>query len=291
MLRFRGTAGEMIPISATGGKFVFEESVGNKIYKIHVFRDTGNSVLTVENIGNRFNELEILLVAGGGAGGAADNEVDGGAGGGAGGMRIVSQTITGPGDYSIVVGRGGTGSGGNGRCHPGNPGGNSSFVSFSASGGGGGAPARSSPGGNGGSGGGSTRSASTVGLGNVPATTPEQGHNGFRHGGSTGGGGGGAGNAATSYPGGAPRATTILSSANASTSSVGLVSGSSVFFARGGQGGRGRSSSGYASGPAGSGNGGAGGYAAGERAGDYRQYMRPGANGGSGVVIIKYRIQ
>jgi hypothetical protein len=291
MLRFRGTTGELIPINATGGNFVFEESVGDEIYKIHVFRDPGNSRLTVENISNKFNELEVLLVAGGGAGGAADNEVEGGGGGGAGGMRNFSHTIAGPGNYSLVVGHRGTGSGGNGRCNPGNPGGNSSFLSFSASGGGGGGTGQGTPGRNGGSGGGSNRRTSTIGFGNVPATTPVQGHNGVRLGGNTGGGGGGAGSAATDFPGGAPRATTILSSANASASSVGVVSGSSVLFARGGQGGISTSGSGYASGPDGSGNGGAGGYAAGERAGDPRQYMRPGANGGSGVVIIKYRIQ
>lgn len=307
--RFRGVAGAIIPISATGGE-VFDYAVPGTdvIYRYHVFGNTGSATFSVENISNQFNTLEVLCVAGGGAGGAADNEQEGGGGGGAGGFRETSVEITAPGATSVFIGAGGAGRGGGGNCVPGLPGSVSSFGSFSSAGGGGGLPPRSgNPGGiaNGGSGGGGTERTGTHGFGNIPATNPPQGYNGtiafvgpqlngFRMYG--GGGGGAAGPAPSSqYFGGPAKSGTIFSSAVRAeykrfyTKEIGV--GTSGLFSKGGQGGLGTSSSGYTSGPANSGNGGSGGFAAGEGAGNPRQYMRPGANGGSGAVVLRYRIQ
>lgn len=297
--RFRGVAGAIIPISATGGE-VFDYAVPGTdvIYRYHVFGNTGSATFSVENISNQFNTLEVLCIAGAGAGGAADNETEAGGGGGAGGFRETSVQLSSPGVSTVFVGAGGTGRGGSGNCAPGLPGSPSSFGAIQSAGGGGGLPARSGDYGgiaNGGSGGGGAGRSGARGFGNVPATTPSQGNNGSFGSGNTGGGGGGAGAAGSLPGGGAAKSSTIFNSAVRAeykrfyTKDIGV--GTNALFSRGGQGGIGTSSSGYTSGPANSGNGGSGGFAAGERAGNPRQYMRPGANGGSGAVVLRYRIQ
>lgn len=307
-LRFRGTVGGIIPINATGGE-IFDYPIPNtkEIYRYHVFTATSNFV--VNEVSNKFNDIEYLVVAGAGAGGAADNEQEAGGGGGAGGFRSGGQTLTSPTSFVVQVGAGGTGRGGRGNCVPGNPGVKSyfGFGGFESAGGGAGLPPRSgNPGGiaNGGSGGGGTERTGTAGTGNVPATDPRQGYNGtidfvdgpnwnsFR---TYGGGGGGAAGNGVNSSGGPPSSFSMFDSSVKSaylaagyTKNIGQ--GSSPVFSRGGDGGR-RTFSGGASGPEFSGYGGQGGRAAGEGAGDPRQQMNPGGNGGSGVVVVRYRIQ
>jgi hypothetical protein len=294
--RFLGIAGKVIPIDATGGAEIFTETVGEEIYKIHIFKASGTFI--VNRISNRFNSLEILSVAGGGAGGAADNEFEGGGGGGAGGFRQEFFNLVSEAAYSVLVGAGGAGRGGRNNRVAGLPGLSSSFASIQSAGGGGGLAPNDGVDtiADGGSGGGGTGRSSRAGLGNVPPTTPPQGYNGFRPGTggqltSQGGGGGGAAAASTSREGGVGRATSIITPQNALSRLVGNVSGSVLRFSKGGWGGNGTSSTNYVAGANNTGDGGSGGYAAGERAGDPNQFMRPGANGGSGVVIVRYRIQ
>jgi hypothetical protein len=305
-LRFRGTVGGIIPINATGGE-VFDYPIPgtDEIYRYHVF--TAPTNFAVQEISNKFNDIEYLVIAGGGGGGAADNEQEAGGGAGAGGWREVSQTLTSPTTLSVFVGAGGVGRGGRGNCVPGTRGVNSAVGSFSSAGGGAGLPPRQgNPGGiaNGGSGGGGTERTSAVGSGNVPATNPSQGNSGtidyvdgpnfnsFR---TYGGGGGGISAGGRNSSGGAGKGSTLFDSSvrqayfNAGyTKQIGV--GTSAIFSRGGDGGR-RTFSGGASGAPFSGNGGQGGRADGERAGNPRQQMNPGGNGGSGAVIIRYRIQ
>jgi hypothetical protein len=293
--RFLGIAGKVIPINATGGE-IFTESVGEEIYRIHLYKASGSFV--VNKMSNKFNTLEVLLIAGGGAGGAADNEFEGGGGGGAGGFRQQNFQIVSEGIYGVQVGAGGTGRGGSNNRAPGNPGGISSFASVQSAGGGGGLPPEDGVNtiADGGSGGGGTGRSTRAGFGNVPPTVPSQGNNGFKPGAigtrtSQGGGGGGAGSAATSREGGLRRTTSIITAQNALSRLVGVVSGSTLSFSKGGWGGNGTSSTNYVAGANNTGDGGSGGYAAGEGAGNPNQFMRPGANGGSGVVIVRYRIQ
>lgn len=305
-LRFRGTVGGIIPINATGGEIFDYPIPGTKeIYRYHVFTVTSNFI--VNEISNKFNDIEYLVVAGGGGGGAADNEQEAGGGAGAGGFRSGGQTLTSSTSFVVQVGGGGSGRGGRGNCVPGTKGLPSSFGSFQSAGGGAGLPPRrGNPGGiaNGGSGGGGTERTAAVGSGNVPPTNPSQGNSGtidyvdgpnwnsFR---TYGGGGGGALSGGRNSSGGNPSPSNVfpaeVKSAYLSagyTRNVGQ--GSTPVFSRGGDGGR-RTFSGGASGPAYSGYGGQGGRAAGEGAGNPRQQMNPGGNGGSGVVVVRYRIQ
>jgi hypothetical protein len=304
-LRFRGTVGGIIPINATGGE-VFDYPIPGteEIYRYHVFTVTTN--FAVREISNKFNTIEYLVVAGAGAGGAADNEQEAGSGGGAGGWREGQQTLTNPTNLLVQVGAGGTGRGGRGNCVPGNPGIKSYIASFESAGGGGGlCPRVGNPGGiaNGGSGGGGSERSGTAGTGNIPSTNPRQGNNGtidFVDGPNWegwrtyGGGGGGILAAGRNSSGGAGKGSALFDSSvrqayfNAGyTKQIGV--GTSAIFSRGGDGGR-RTFSGGASGEQFSGNGGQGGRAQGEGF-QGPQQMNPGGNGGSGAVIIRYRIQ
>lgn len=306
-LRFRGTTGGIIPINATGGEvFDYEVPGTDQIYRYHVFGNTGSQDFEILNISNSFNTLDVLSVAGAGAGGAADNEQEAGGGGGAGGFRETSIVVSEPLVTTVFVGAGGAGRGGGGNCVPGLPGSKSSFGAFESAGGGGGLPPRSgNPGGiaNGGSGGGGTERTGTAGTGNVPATTPRQGNNGtidfvdgpnfnsFR---TYGGGGGGIASPGVNSSGGAGKSASIFNAdvkeeyKRFYSKEIGV--GTSAVFSRGGDGGR-RTFSGGAPGAANSGNGGQGGRAQGEGRGNPAQQMNPGGNGGSGAVIVRYRIQ
>ena len=306
-LRFRGTVGGIIPINATGGEIFDYPIPGTKeIYRYHVFTVTSNFI--VNEISNKFNDIEYLAVAGAGAGGAADNEQEAGSGGGAGGFRSGGQTLESSTSFVVQVGAGGTGRGGRGNCVPGNPGGKSYFGigSFESAGGGGGlCPRVGNPGGvaNGGSGGGGSERSGTAGTGNVPSTNPRQGNNGtidfvdgpnWNSWRTYGGGGGGALSAGRNSSGGNPSPSNIFTAeikaaylAAGYTKNIGQ--GSTPVFSRGGDGGR-RTFSGGASGPQFSGYGGQGGRAQGEGF-QGRQQMNPGGNGGSGVVVVRYRIQ
>ena len=223
--------------------------------------------------------VEYLVVAGGGGGGCGYY----GGGGGAGGYRTdTGFAVTAGSPITVTVGVGGTGSvslsvnGANGT--------NSVFSTITSIGGGGGASrSTSSNGNNGGSGGGASfqdffGGNATVGQGN---------NGGDLTTGGFGGSGGGAGAAGTGATNGV-----------ASPGGIGLassISGTSTYYAGGGGGGKNSAVS--AGGLGGGGSGGAispdtaavaGTTNTGGGGGGGGNNTVPGANGGSGVVIIRY---
>jgi len=230
--------------------------------------------------------VDYLVVAGGGGGGGYIS-----GGGGAGGLRTSFGATSGGGasaessfdvalstNYTVTVGGGGSAGSVGGSSST--PGGDSIFGSITSIGGGGGAnttvpnpSGTSSSGGNGGSGGGNRayNSGAAVGQG-----TANQGYNGASgtSGGGYGGGGGGAGGAGTN---------TILNSYQIS-GGPGLavsITGSSVTYAAGGHGGREVPYVAPTNAANNTGDGGNG-------KPDGTISGQSGANGGSGVVILRY---
>jgi hypothetical protein len=253
---------------------------------------------------------DYVVVGGGGGGGSYYH----GAGGGAGGLRaITNQSVAANSFMTVTVGAGGAGgiSGGD----PGKVGGVSTFNSFSASGGGGGGSTRGDLVGftatAGGSGGGApSYNSSLYGAGNSGSYSPVEGYAGGTAGGSgapyygSGGGGGASavGSNGSSTAGGAGGAgTDTYNSINFSTWLTATGTGSSSKLAGGGGGsaydagsygaggvgggGRGANQAGGTSfpvaGTAGTGGGGGG---------AERSNAGIGANGGSGLVIIRYPV-
>jgi hypothetical protein len=292
-------------------------------YKIHTFTSPGT--FTVCSVGNACgsNSVDYVVVAGGAAGGrGASNSGNSGAGGGAGGFREgynpgsycasplattalpVSAT-----SYPITIGAGGSAppfpatsctatpsAGGNGS--------NSIFSTITSTGGGGGGNrsepvtgnADGAPGGSGGGGAGGRPG----GTGNTPPVSPSQGFPGGNAGGDVSGGGGGATVAATN----APPNTATAGGAGATTS----ISGTPTAYAGGGGGGQ-STNNGANGGPP---TGAAGGIGGGGKGSDDDTSnavagttntgggggggggSNPGtgsANGGSGIVIIRYKYQ
>lgn len=82
------------PVSGSGGNVVIE--IGD--YRYHIFKDVGTSTFSL----NKATSVDYLVVGGGGRAGAADTNPKKG-GGGAGGVLSGSQDISG-GIYSITVG-------------------------------------------------------------------------------------------------------------------------------------------------------------------------------------------
>ena len=305
-------------IEATGGTVI---CCGD--FKIHTF--TGPGTFTVTNAGTPAGSttVDYLVVAGGGGGGK-----NRGGGGGAGGFREsvpspaawTASPLANPGGalpvaaqaYPITVG--GAGSGAT-PCQPdatttatgGTP---SVFSTITSTGGGAGGNRCATGGGPGGSGGGGGSSgpspapSGSGGNGNTPPTSPPQGNNGGGPiasaqaliGGSGGGGATAAGvttpisNTANSGPGG-----------NGATTSI---SGSPTAYAGGGGGGAAEQTpfTPASGGTGGGGNGGGALSAPGDNAttgttntggggGGGAGSNSPGKNGGSGVVIIRYKFQ
>ncbi len=280
-------------VAATGGNTV--ATCGN--FKIHTF--TGPGTFCVSNAGNSegSNTVDYLVVAAGGGGGYC---IGGGAG--AGGVRASSGAASGcysagpvgacvsalpvsVQGYSIVVGSGGTGAPGGTTC--GNSGSVSTFSTITSAGGAGAASYGRSgnPGGSGGGAGGwipfAPNPGTAGGSGNTPPVSPSQGNNGgsnpFGTYESSGAGGGGAtavGTNSVSAPG-----RNGTSPGGAGNTSV--ITASPVVYGTGGNG-KGDSAPGAAAGGANTGDGGDG-------VGD----DSPGAgkNGGSGIVIIRYKFQ
>jgi len=276
-------------VIASGGS---ESTCGD--YKIHTFTGPGTFQVTNEGTPSGSNTLDYLVIAGGGAGGRNYS-----AGGGAGGYRESSGTASGSysisplgsgvaalpasfQSYPIVVGAGGTGAP---VCAP--TSGSPSVFSSITSTGGGRAGANFSPtpvafvGATGGSGGGS-RCANAGGAGNTPPVSPPQGNPGGA-GASPGyaGGGGGATAAGT--------AGTNLVGGNGGAGATSSITGSPVGRAGGGAGrgnatggNPGGSGGGAVPGGAGSTNTGGGGAAA---------QTCAGGNGGSGIIVIRYKFQ
>ena len=293
-------------IAATGGT-----TTESGDFKIHTF--TGPGTFTVTEVADTTanNTLSYVVAAGGGGGGR--NAGGGGGGGGfrefkgpadtytasplngnPGGTEIVATATA----FPVVVGGGGAGGDSSDAVQ-----GSTSTFSTVSSAGGGRAGSRSSltaSGGSGGSGGGAAGDNTSAGSGNTPPTTPAQGTNGGASApGATGAGGGGATVVGTTVsptqPGGA-------GGAGATTS----ITGSPIMYAAGGGGGGYPPNPGPQVGGAGGGSGGGCGAdtpsggdnvngtankATGGGGGSNQAPHHPGSNGGSGVVIIRYKFQ
>ena len=290
-------------------------------YKIHTFTSPGTfSVSQVSSVCSAHNTVSYLVIAGGGAGGNSGGG-DGGGGGGAGGYREYRSPVSGcysvsplngnPGGtavtvtataYPITVGAGGTTQS---APNCGVSGSNSVFSTITSNGGGGGAKGSTvgtAGGSGGGSGGGVPGGGTTAGAGNTPPTTPSQGFPGGLGGGGspnyTGGGGGGATAAGTGGPssssGGNGGAGATTSIDGTPTQRAGGGGGStysnpgspgSFLGGSGGAGGGGAAQTrvptwptAAVAGTTNTGSGGGGGQCA-------------AANGGSGLVIIRYKFQ
>ena len=294
---------------ATGGTIT---TCGN--CKIHTFTSPGT--FTVSDIaaicGPTRNQVSYMVVAGGGGGGNGDNT----GGGGAGGFReekapltpYTSSPLEGAGAITVTatafpITVGGGGAGGSGPCATGATGASGSNSIFSTKtsagggGGGGGRPA-TDQGQNGGSGGGNGHQrGSSAGSGNTPPVSPPQGNGGgIGAGGTSGpqygaGGGGGATVAAcngTPSGGGAGGNGATTSISGASTAYAGGGGGGAESDCSGGAGGTGGGGAGKGNptpGCAGTANTGGGG------GGTGCGTPRVGGNGGSGIVIIRYKFQ
>ena len=300
-------------------------------YKIHTFTGPGTFTISNTASCSANNEVSYLVVAGGGAGGTGTEGASsvGSGGAGAGGFRerraandsyTVSPlngatpiTVTTQG-YPITVGGGAIGRASTpSSCTGDNPNGSPSIFSSIISAGGGFGVSRNGNtpqvGGPGGSGGGGTYSGAAGGSGNTPPVSPPQGNNGGTgdpqpsHPGGGGGGATGAGADADGHPAPGPGA----SGGNGATTHI---TGSPVVYAGGGGGGIGNPGGtagvgGPGGGGAGAGyppstngdgaaatantGGGGGGAASGSLMGACVSVK--GGNGGSGVVIIRYKFQ
>lgn len=271
-------------IVATGGTIV---TCGN--YKIHKFTSTGTFTVTNAGTPSGPNTVTAVIV-GGGAGGSA---VYGG-GGGAGGLVLRSTGLTvSTTTYPITVGAGGNGPPSN--PVPGTSGTSTTGLGYTAVGGGtgGGGGGGGQPGGSGGGGGGSS--------GYGTATQPSQSNPGATNYGNPGGtgpqgsGGGGAGGVGSSGPSGAGGVGIDVSPYFGTYANIGAGDSRQptlMYFAGGGggQGATGGLGGGSTWNPAvpvdqqnAQANTGGGG--AGDGAGSGYH------NGGSGIVLIKYKYQ
>ena len=295
-------------ISATGGTIT---NTGN--CRIHTF--TGPGTFTVCSVANcaANNVVSYLVVAGGGGGGSSNV----GGGGGAGGYREVKSPVTpytaSPLDgypsapnritvtatsFPIAVGAGGAANGCNGGV--------STFSTVTAARGGGGRGG-STNGNPGGSGGGGGENGGSGGTGNTPPTSPAQGFPGGDAPSTRGGGGGGASEAGASGTSSTGRGGNGVGTEINPAAGTPGPSGPLRYFSGGGSGGTYKCGSYPGVGPGGYGGGGTGaaggpgttagtagtantggggggtGYTAGPAAGG-------SANGGSGIVIIRYKV-
>ena len=245
------------PFTTTGGSITTSGS-----YRIHTFNGTANFVLTGNTV-----SCDYLIIAGGGAGGGWY-----GGGGGAGGYLTGATTVS-PASHTMTVGGGGSGV----WQTRGNQGSTSSAFSISATGGGGGGGTNAHPGGSGGSGGGSSDNGGGGGAG-----ISGQGNNGAnRSGNATGAGGGGAGSAGSDTNGGSGLSSSINGTA---TLRAGGGGGSGYYQSQGSGGSGGGGGGGYRqnfAGGVGTANTGSGGGGSSELT---------SANGGSGIVIVRYLV-
>ena len=300
-------------IAATGGNCI--ATVGND--KIHTFTSPGTFCVSQIATCSANNQVSYMVVAGGGGG--ADS---GGGGGGAGGYREDKSPVTpytaspldGAGDISvtatafpITVGAGGA-AGTPGTPATGTSGANSIFSTITSTGGGGGGSRSGGasgtpsvrdglPGGSGGGGGGTCgpNPNPAGGSGNTPPVNPPQGEgggNGINSSNHQTGGGGGAGGAGspgnnspdTGGPGGAGVTTSINNSAVARAGGGG-GGNQGPTAGTGGSGGGGNGGLPGSDATAGTDNTGGGGGGSGFRP------SQSAKNGGSGIVIIRYKFQ
>jgi len=256
---------------AEGGDDVFDAEVNGVLYRVHRFTRVGTNELVVMQGGS----FEYLVVAGGGSGartGANQGNNRAGSGGGAGGVLAGTTTVN-LGNYSIVVGSGGSPVSASATADlPGESGTLSSVFGLTASPGTGAFTMGSSLG-DGTSGNGFAPGSVFIG-----ASSNRQG-----------GGGGGA-----SETGVNAQSNVAGRGGNGIASSI---TGSSIVYGGGGGGGSARDSSGVV-GAGGSGGGGAGGKSAaamsgapnsGGGGGGVSDVGTSGA-GGSGIIIVRYAI-
>ena len=297
-------------VAATGGTIT---TCGD--YKIHSF--TGPGTFTVSCAGSACgsNTIDYMVVAGGGGGGNGNPSDYAGGGGGAGGYRESPGAASGcytasplgvspaaalpvaVAGYPVAVGGGGAGSSTPGGA-AGTSGVDSVFTGTStitSAGGGGGATAGDPAALDGGSGGGGVASCGE-GSGNTPPVTPPQGTDGGDGVGNAGGGGGGALLAGDDHGAGGlggnggGGATSSISGSSAARAGGGGGSGYTAPVACGGAGGGGNGAdSGATAATVGiitTGGGGGGGASIPTHA-----PSGTGAQGGSGIVIIRYKYQ
>jgi len=305
------TKGWLITDSAQASDVAFPEFItatGGTIttvctnYKVHTF--TGPGTFTVCSVGNAdgSNAVDYMVIAGGGSTGFTYA-----GGGGAGGFResagcgytssplgaCVSAIPVSAQGYPVTIGAGGTNGGGhNSNPVKGTPGVNSTALGITSAGGGtsgGGNPTayNGDPGGSGGGvGSGVPGFTKVAGTGNQPPVTPPQGNPAgvatspqfvrSGGGGATGVGGTGYCGSPTTADGGTGAGTGINPAPGVGTPGP---CGSLRYFAGGGGGSGGSGGTGGGGGPGnGTANTGGGG-------GD------DNANGGSGVVMIRYKFQ
>ena len=311
------TVNKSVVALPTGGVIIND---GNE--RTHIFKSTANFVVPT---GVSLSNVDFVAVAGGGGGGGSYRAGGGGAGGiktsvtgqptASNGGSTQSKLTFNAGTYAMTIGAGGTAA----NNYYGNKGSNSTIGSLvTVEGGGrGGYYTGSNQGGAGGSGGGSGGFGPTSPAGVGGAGTSGQGNNGGQGSGDGavqcggGGGGGGAvgfdgngGTAGTRGDGGIGITSNIISTSEASSNSVGQVSGGNLYFAGGGaagsydggnnvaQGGLGGGAVGqYNYGTSTVGNsatantGGGGGGSSGSN-----NNTAQGGVGGSGVIILRYTL-
>lgn len=281
------------PIVASGGS-VSDVTINGTLYRVHTFTSTGSSTFSVSSVGNGSNpKVEYLVVAGGGAGGYPSDRTGGG--GGAGGLLHnigagISVSAT---SYPLSIGAGGTGG-----VVPTN-GQNSTAFGVTAIGGGrgGGSAYLSATGGS--SGGTYHNAADTVKSGTSgQGTSGGAGYDsgnvsvGFKAGG--GGGSFSAGSSASSgINGNGGSGTPLKMASNTATYyAAGGGGGNQVYTAQslGGNGGGGNgavnSTTAATAGAANTGSGGGGGAVS-----NGGSSFLAGANGGSGIIIIRYPLE
>jgi len=301
-------------VSGTGNTLATAPCCANT--KIATF--TGPGTFTVNTAASvaANNEVSYIVVAGGGGGASGQSGAAG-----AGGFRETKSPITpytaspkcgyatpgnrltlGAAGYSVVIGAGGTATtfpsssqGGNGT--------NSSFSTITSAGGGGGGPFNGdgADGGSGGGGGGNGPGPA-AGAGNSPPVTPPQGNNGGVGAQPDAGGAGGGGATAVGSNSVAPReggaggagATTLISASPTAYSGGGGGGAGTGVGGAGGTGGGGKGGAGNqpsnVPAVAGTTNTGGGGGGGGQPGGSPVN-QASGANGGSGIVIIRYKFQ
>ena len=306
---FADVGADALFVTASGGNATL--TCGN--FKTHVF--TGPGTFTVSCAGNACgsNSVEYLVVAGGGGGGEGTAN-DSAGGGGAGGFRTrtalaCASPLNAPANLSITasafpitVGGGGNGNNTGGNGTPGNT---STFDSISSAGGGAGEFGESPC--SGGSGGGAHQGAG--GAGNTPPTNPSQGQPGGSSGpnpdGSApqtpnGGGGGGAaagGSGGVTASGGDGGAGSFVPTGfiGPTAPSYGETGPGGRYFAGGGAGGTSPARGGQSCGAGGLGGGGdstqLGLTNMGGGGGGSDTSAPGGRNGGSGIVMIRYKFQ
>jgi hypothetical protein len=312
-------------INATGGNAVV--TCGN--FKTHIFTADGTFCVAAAAVSAPNNVVEYLVVGGGGGGGLGSGSAYMAGGAGAGGFRFftalspASSPLVAPTGVTITqtafpisVGAGGTAS--TTLNSKGTQGTTSTFSTISSAGGGfgGGGTGPASTGGDGGSGGGGT-SGGGGGTGNTPPVSPAQGTDGITSppGNTNGGGAGGGAGVAGAFPGPPAKGGQGGDGSNIPDGFIGPTApsygtpgpvGSTRYFAGGGSGssdsptvpgipgvaggagGGGAGGKGNPVGPAGDGTTNTGGGGGG---GSGQSCQTNAGEGGSGVVMIRYRFQ